>query len=125
MKQLSEITWAKKPYRVNTSEIEPMVAPLHEGSNSWTLAMNNDIEVFITEIRPDGAALRDNHPDADHLFYYLSGYGYHIVDGERIDFGPNDAVFIPRGCDHEMYVTGRETLRMVVTLSPARKAKWK
>jgi len=125
MVDLKDITWTTKPYKVSSSQITPGVAPLHEESNSWTLAMNNDIEFFITEIRPGGAALKDNHPDADHVFYYLSGYGYQIVDGERFDFGPNDTIFVPRGCDHEMYVTGQETVRMVVTFSPARESKRK
>ena len=122
---LKDITWTNKPYRVNNSQITPGVAPLHFESNSWTLAMNNDIEFFVTEIRPGGRAEKDNHPDADHVFYYLSGYGYQIIDGERFDIIPGDTIYVPRGCNHEMYVTGDETLRMIVTFSPAREAKRK
>lgn len=115
----------KKPYKVNAKDLTPGVAPLHEESNSWTFLINNDIEFFITDIRPGGAALKDNHPDADHFFYYLDGHGYQVLDGERIDFGPGDGIFVPRGVDHEMYPLGQETIHMVVTFSPAREAKRK
>lgn len=107
-----------KAFKVSSKDLQAGVAPLHEESNSWTLVLNEDIAFYVTEIRPGGAALKDNHPDADHVFYYTSGYGYQIVDGERFDFGPNDCIFVPRGCDHEMYVTGQETVRMIVTFSP-------
>jgi len=122
---LSTITWTNKPYKANIGQIPPAVAPLHFESNSWALAMNNDIEFFVTEIRPGGRAEKDMHPDADHVFYYLSGYGYQILDGVRYDVGPGDVLFVPRGVDHEMYVTGQETLRMIVTFSPCREAKRK
>jgi mannose-6-phosphate isomerase-like protein (cupin superfamily) len=107
-----------KPFKVSSKDVKPGVAPLHEESNSWTLVLNEDIAMYITEIRPGGCAAKDMHPDADHVFYYTSGYGYQIIDGERFDFGPNDAIFVPRGCDHEMFVTGQETVRMIVTFSP-------
>ena len=123
MVDINDITWTDKPYKVNTSQITPGVAPLHFDSNSWTLAMNNDFECFITEIRPGGRAELDTHTEADHLFYYLSGYGYQIIDGVRFDISPNDAIWVPRGCAHEMHVTGNETLRMLVTFSPARESK--
>jgi len=125
MVDIADITWTDKPYKVNTSQVTPGVAPLHFESNSWPLAMNNDIEFFITEIRPGGRAEKDTHPDADHIFYYLSGYGYQILDGVRYDVGPGDVLWVPRGVAHEMYVTGQETLRMVVTFSPCREAKRK
>ena len=109
---------ARKAFKVSTKDVKPGVAPLHEESNSWNLVITEDIFFCITEIRPGGAALKDIHTDADHVFYYLSGYGYQIIDGERFDFGPNDTIFVPRGAEHEMFVTGEETVRMVVTFSP-------
>jgi len=107
-----------KAFKVSTKDVTPGVAPLHEESNSWRLVLNEDIAFYVTEIRPGGCAKAAVHPDADHVFYYTSGYGYQIVDGERIDFGPNDTIFVPRGAEHEMYVTGQETARMIVTFSP-------
>jgi len=107
-----------KPYKVSTKDLIPGVAPLHEESNSWTIAINENIAMYVTEIRPGGRALKDIHADADHVFYYTSGYGYQIIDGERFDFGPNDCIFVPMGSTHECHVVGNETVRMVVTFSP-------
>ncbi|MCL2220751.1 MAG: cupin domain-containing protein [Oscillospiraceae bacterium] len=108
----------KKPYKVSTKDLIPGVAPLHEESNSWTIAATDTIAMFVTEIRPGGRALKDIHADADHVFYYTSGYGYQIINGERFDFGPNDCLFVPKGATHECHVVGNETVRMVVTFSP-------
>ncbi len=112
-----------KTFKTNTKDLKSGVAPLHFESNSWCPVLNEDIEVYITEIRPGGRAEKDNHPEADHVFFYLSGFGYQICDGERFDVGPGDFLFVPRGVDHEMYVTGDETLRMLVTFSPTRDIK--
>ena len=108
----------KKAYKVSTKDLPASVAPLHENSNSWLLAATEDIAVFVTEIRPGGCALKDIHADADHVFYYTSGYGYQIIDGERFDFGPNDCLFVPRGSEHECHIVGEETVRMIVSFSP-------
>jgi len=108
----------KRAYKVSTKDLTPIVAPLHEESNTWTIAINENIAMYVTEIRPGGCALKDIHADADHVFYYTSGFGYQIIDGERFDFGPGDCIYVPMGSTHECHVVGRETVRMVVTFSP-------
>ncbi len=57
-----------KSYVINTKDLPSGVAPLHYESNSWCPVINDDIEMFITEIRPGGRADLDNHPDSDHIF---------------------------------------------------------
>ncbi len=114
-----------KPFKRNLRDVEPGVAPKHEKSNSWAMVTpktggTDSIEFYITEIRPGGAALLDMHPNEDHVFYYIAGHGYQILDGERFDFGPGDAIYVPRGVNHEMYPSGDDTLRMAVTFSPSR-----
>lgn len=109
-----------KSFKVNSKYLPAEQAPLHENHDCWTLVINDDIECYLTEIRPGGCARLDNHVDSDHVFYFLSGYGYQILDGERFEFGPNDCVFIPRLTDHELYVTGQETVRFLAIHSPAR-----
>lgn len=114
-----------KAFVRSVKDITPAVPPKHENADSWPLANPGlgceDLEIFLTEIRPGGAALQDVHPTADHVYFFISGRGYSIVEGERFDFGPGDALFIPRNSKHEMYVVGNETLRMIVTFTPARK----
>ncbi|MDK2985997.1 MAG: hypothetical protein PWQ96_1640 [Clostridia bacterium] len=117
---------ATKPFVRNVNDVDPVCPPLHENASSYPLVTpknggSDSIEYFITEIRPGGAALKDVHENEDHVYFFLSGKGYSIIEGERFEFGPNDALFIPRNSEHEMYPVGEETLRFIVTFGPARK----
>jgi len=116
-----------EPFIRNIKEIKPVLPPKHVDASAYPLVTpknggSNTIEFHITEIRPGGCAEKDVHEDADHVYFFTSGYGYTICDGERLDFGPNDALYVPKGTEHEMYVIGEETLRMVVTFGPSRMA---
>jgi len=116
---------ATEPFVRNIYDVEGVVPPLHENSTAFPIVTpknggSDSIEFHVTEIRPGGAALKDNHPNSDHVYYILSGRGYSIIDGERYDFGPGDALYIPMGSDHEMYPVGDDTLKFIVTFTPAR-----
>lgn len=117
---------ATKPFVRNIDEVTPVCPPLHENASSYPMVTpknggSDSIEYFVTEIRPGGAALKDVHKDADHVYFFLSGKGYSIIEGERFEFGPFDALFIPKNMEHEMAPIGEQTLRFVVTFTPARK----
>ena len=70
------------------------------------------------EITFGGAALVANHPNADHVFYILEGYGYSLIDGKRYTFQAGDIMWTPGNSDHEMYPFGTATLKFLVTLCP-------
>jgi len=70
------------------------------------------------EITFGGAALTANHPNADHVFYILDGYGYSLMDGKRYTFQTGDIMWTPGNVDHEMYPFGTATLKFLVTLCP-------
>ncbi|MDR2457663.1 MAG: cupin domain-containing protein [Clostridiales Family XIII bacterium] len=72
----------------------------------------------ICEITFGGAALLANHPNADHVFYILDGYGYSMMDGKRYTFETGDIMWTPGNVDHEMYPFGTATLKFLVTLCP-------
>lgn len=105
-------------------EVRPGCPPLHSATVSWAMVTGEDgaksVEMFIDEIAPIGAAHKDIHEHEDHIFFIISGRGYAIVDGERLEYAPGDALWIPHGLEHEMYVTGQETLRMVTVVAPPR-----
>jgi len=58
------------------------------------------------------------HRGEDETFFVISGSITLLVDGERIDAGPGDYAFVPRGTPHAYIVTS-ERARMLVTFSPA------
>ncbi len=115
----------KKAFVRSMRDLTPGSPPLHSGTTSWAMVTRADgsetVELFIDEISPDGAAHKDVHEHEDHVFFIISGYGYAIVDAERYDYGPGDALWIAHGAEHEMYVTGKETLRMVTVVAPPKK----
>ena len=58
------------------------------------------------------------HRAEDETFFVLDGEVTVLVGGRRIDLGPGDYAFAPRGVEHA-YVVRSERARMLVTLSPA------
>lgn len=114
-----------EPFIRNVHDVKPVSPPKHVNTSSYPIVTpknggSNTIEFHVTEIRPGGCAEKEAHADADHVCYIISGYGYAVVDGERLDFGPNDSLYIPKGAEHEIFVDGEETLRMAVTFGPSR-----
>lgn len=114
-----------KAFVKSVKDVVPVCPPKHEGTDSWPLVTpklggGDSIEFFVTEIRPGGAALEDIHETADHVYFFISGRGYSIVEGQRFDVGPGDALWIPRNSVHELKVIGNETLRFTVLFAPAR-----
>ena len=71
----------------------------------------------ICEIRFGGAAIMDNHKDADHCYFILSGKGYSFIKGKRYEYNTGDVMWIPGNADHEMYPIGVQTLKFTVTLT--------
>lgn len=116
-----------KPFVRAVTSVDPVVPPLHNNAVAWPVVLpknggSNTVEFHITELFPEGNAEEDVHEDADHMYYFIEGTGYSIVEGERLEYGPGDALFIPRGAKHSMFNTGAGTLRMVASFGPARKA---
>ena len=113
-----------KPFVRNIFDAFPMAPASHVNAHAWPLVTpalsgSNSFTFFsVCEIRHGGAALKDVHKDADHVYFILSGRGYSIIEGERFEYGPNDALWIPGNCVHEMYPIGTETLRFAVSLTP-------
>ena len=58
------------------------------------------------------------HHNEDETFYILEGEVTVLVGDERIDLGPGDYCFGPRGVPHT-WIVRSERARMLVTLSPA------
>ncbi|HYB28009.1 MAG TPA: quercetin 2,3-dioxygenase [Solirubrobacteraceae bacterium] len=57
------------------------------------------------------------HHNEDEAFYVLDGEVTVLVGGERIDLGPGDYAYAPRGIVHA-YVVRSERARMLVTITP-------
>jgi mannose-6-phosphate isomerase-like protein (cupin superfamily) len=95
----------------------------HIVANSWAFGTPavtgtpNYAFFSICEIRIGGAAITDNHKNADHCYFILSGKGWSFINGKRYEYNAGDVMWIPGNSDHEMYPTGVQTLKFTVTLT--------
>lgn len=113
-----------KAYVKNYYDLTPAQPARHLNAHAFAFGvpatMDSDTYGFfsICEIRIGGAAILDNHKDADHCYFILSGKGYSIIKGKRYEYKVGDVMWIPGNSDHEMYPIGVQTLKFLVTLTP-------
>jgi quercetin dioxygenase-like cupin family protein len=113
--------WTKKePVVVKVSEVKSVVPPKHINSSSFPLIRTENMEVFITEMRPGAVAELDVHPISEHAFLVLSGKGKWVVEGKEYILEPGTFIWMPPGAKHENLTIGDETLRVVVVFAPSR-----
>jgi mannose-6-phosphate isomerase-like protein (cupin superfamily) len=107
----------------NFYDLVPAAPARHLLAHAWAFALpattGTDTYNFfsICEITFGGAAITDNHKDADHCYFILSGKGYSIIKGQRYEYRAGDVMWIPGNSDHEMYPIGAQTLKFLVTLT--------
>lgn len=112
-----------KAYVKNYYDLAAASPIRHIVANSWAYGTPAVTETpnysffAICEIRIGGAAITDNHKDADHCYYILSGKGWSFIDGKRYEYNAGDVMWIPGNSDHEMYPTGIQTLKFTVSLT--------
>jgi len=113
--------WTKKePVLVKLSEVKSVVPPKHTNTSSFPLIRTENLEVFVTEIRPGGVAEPDIHPISEHAFFVISGRGKWVIDGKEYMLEPGMFIWMPPGANHETITVGDETLRMLVLFAPSR-----
>ena len=68
---------------------------------------------------PPGATTEPHrHPQAEEIYYILSGTGRITVGAETRDVGPLDAILIPPGTSHAMANTGEKNLVFLCCCAP-------
>jgi mannose-6-phosphate isomerase-like protein (cupin superfamily) len=124
MKQKTEeVIEMSKAYVKNYYDLFAASPIRHIVANSWAFGTPaitgtpNYSFFSICEIRIGGAAIIDNHKDADHCYFILSGKGWSFINGKRYEYKAGDVMWIPGNSDHEMYPTGVQTLKFTVTLT--------
>jgi mannose-6-phosphate isomerase-like protein (cupin superfamily) len=62
------------------------------------------------------------HDDADEVIYVLQGTLRFVFPDESVDLKPFEAVYIPRGLDHQIFNTGAGEAVHTFTFAPAEPA---
>ena len=76
---------------------------------------NRTIEVDCHIYPPHTHSVTHKHNEA--VLFVLRGSGYTLLDGERVDWGPGDTVYIAAGLWHQHHVTSDEPA-MVLAIKP-------
>jgi len=91
----------------------------HEGKGTTTAypffeqADGFDI-VFRQRALHPGATIGEHRNDKDEIYYVLSGRGELLLDGQRRDVGPGDAILTRDGSTHALAQRGDEDLVIIV-----------
>lgn len=92
------------------SEIRELLAHRNSCIRNQSLA-----EARLT---PGGKTTPHYHPQAEEIYYILTGAGRMRIGDELRDVGPGDAIAIPPGQVHQIENTGRETLIFLCCCAP-------
>ncbi len=67
---------------------------------------------------PDSNAPAHTHDAQEEIIFILSGHGRFVSAERTAALEPGTAIFIPPGLQHQIVVTGGETLKLVTVFSP-------
>lgn len=77
------------------------------------------LDMFEMTVRPQGRMpVPHYHRDWEETIYGVAGVLTMVVDGETVEVGPGDSVFIPRGVVHGFDNRGTEPARCLCVLTP-------
>jgi len=64
-----------------------------------------------------GAATPPHRHDCEEVVLVQSGRGHVLVDGRRIEFGPDTTLVLPAGVDHQIVNSGDEPVRTLAVFA--------
>ena len=67
---------------------------------------------------PESGAGYHRHPSYDETFIIVEGHYEFRLDGDVLQLGPGDTVFVPRGTPHGFVSKGPEVGRQIIISSP-------
>lgn len=67
---------------------------------------------------PGSNAPAHTHDTQEEIIYILSGHGKFISTDRTVPLEPGTAIFISPGSQHQIVVTGDETIKLVTVFSP-------
>ena len=76
------------------------------------------MEVLIGTIQKGAGAHEHAHPGLEQAGLILEGTGVSEVEGERIEVGPGDWIFIPQGTFHNFIATSDTPVKVLVIYAP-------
>lgn len=92
------------------------------GTVGWRLtpAANGSSQLVVMDVTLDPGGGHDfhRHPDQEEMIIVNEGRITQFLEGESMELGPGDSVFVPTGTVHASFNDGDETARLTVVLGP-------
>lgn len=92
------------------------------GTVGWRLtpAANGSSQLVVMDVTLDPGGGHDfhRHPDQEEMIIVKEGRITQFLEGESMELGPGDSVFVPTGTVHASFNDGDETARLTVVLGP-------
>jgi mannose-6-phosphate isomerase-like protein (cupin superfamily) len=110
---------------IKLAELQSVCPPGHINTETLEIITKNTvgaehIELFLSEMHPGGEAEESVHPFSEHGYFMISGVGEAVVEGKRFTLHPNECLYIPPGAKHGIKPVGKNTIRVIVFMSPPR-----
>ncbi len=92
-------------------------------------ALNNDAfrdevitgkecQVVLMTIQPGEEIGAEVHDDHDQILVFVEGNGQAVLEGQALEVGTNDLVFVHAGVEHNFINTGNRPLRLYTIYAP-------
>lgn len=76
------------------------------------------MDFFLSSYAPKACAEEHVHTISEEIFYFISGEGIFVLDGQRHVVARGSVVFVPPNTKHAIFNTGFEHLVFAVCSSP-------
>lgn len=77
-----------------------------------------NLDFYISSYMPKAYAEEHAHEETEEVFYFISGEGMFLLDGERHRVSAGTVVHVPPRIPHGIFNTGFDNLVFVVAASP-------
>jgi mannose-6-phosphate isomerase-like protein (cupin superfamily) len=76
-------------------------------------------QIVLMSIPPKGEIGSEVHRDVDQILIFVQGNGTAYLNAEQYTLGPNTAVLVPAGTQHNFTNTGADDLKLYTIYAPA------
>ena len=77
-----------------------------------------DFPIWLFWLAPGRETDADIHPDAEEIYYVVSGAGRLVMDGEEFRVSKGQTVYIAAGVEHQSFNDGEEDLCYFYAFAP-------
>lgn len=87
-----------------------------QGGVNLTVCAARIAAIYETFLQPGQSIQPHYHPDAEELYYLISGYGIMHIGEEQREVAPGDVIYIPPEKNHFLQNSSAEPIRFLTVM---------